>query len=87
VYQDQKSIADFEHNIETVLYRSEVYTNGWPCSKTAADEKLSRRPSTFTTENTGGVHAMILGNQRVAVDELVYHLHISNGFGHRIIHE
>lgn len=50
--------------------------------------KMIKTPSTFTTEeNTEGVHAMILGNWWVAVGELAHHLHISHGFGHRIIHK
>jgi hypothetical protein len=34
LYQMQKTVTDFGHNKETMLYSSQVRTNGWPCLKT-----------------------------------------------------
>ena len=52
---EQKSIADFQHNMATVLYHSRVCMIGLPCLKTVTqlcvtDDKRSGRPSTSTTE-------------------------------------
>jgi hypothetical protein len=51
------------------------------------DDERSERPSMSTTEeNTERTCAMILGNQRVTIDEVAYHLLISHGSVHEIIH-
>jgi hypothetical protein len=39
-----------------------------------------------TEENTERVHAMILDNRRVTIDEVAYHLLISHGSVHEIVH-
>jgi hypothetical protein len=90
VYQGQKSIEDFQHNMGTVaLPHHSVYEwitmfkNG---HTSVTDDERSGHPSTSTTEeNTERVCAMILDNQRVTTAEVVYHLHISHGSVHEII--
>jgi hypothetical protein len=61
-----------------------MFKNG--CTSVTDDER-SGRPSTSTTEEiTERVCVMILDNQRVTIDEVVYHLLISQGSVHEIIH-
>jgi hypothetical protein len=51
------------------------------------DNERSGRLSTSTTEeNTERIRAMILDNRPVTIDEVAYHLLISHGSVHEIIH-
>jgi hypothetical protein len=89
--QGQKSIEDFQYNMGTVLCRS-VMCYGWIAMfkngrTSVPHDERSGRPSTSTTEeNTERVGAMILDNRRVTIDEGAYHLLISHGSVHEIIH-
>jgi hypothetical protein len=67
-----------------VYERIAMFKNG---RTSVTDDERSGRPSTSTAEeNTERVHAMILDNRRVTIDEMVYHLLISHGSVHEITH-
>jgi hypothetical protein len=50
------------------------------------DERSGRLSTSTTEENTERVQVMILDNRRVTIDEVAYHLLISHGSVHEIIH-
>jgi hypothetical protein len=70
VYQGQKSISHFQHDMETVLHRNEVWMNEEPCSKTTSQASVmvgerSELLSTALPRKTERVRDMILDDGRV----------------------
>jgi hypothetical protein len=53
----------------------------------ADDERSGRLSTSITERNIERVHAMILENRRVNIDEVVHYLRISHGYAHGIIQD